>query len=111
MRKRSIFRATFGLGLMALMLALVFSAHAFTDGYIKGAVTRGGQPVRGAWVSITQNGAERGSSPTGDDGRYYIGGLADGGYEVVVSHGNRPICRRTVNLPANNRYDIALPCN
>ena len=110
MRKRLIFRATYGLVLLATVLALVLSTHAFGDSYIKGAVTRAGQPVRAAWVTVRQNGYEKGSSPTGDDGRYYVGGLDNGVYEIVVAQGNRQVCRRQVRIPEESRYDIALPC-
>ena len=109
MRNRLIFRAACGLVLTAAVFALVINTHASGDAYIKGAVTRAGQPVRAAWVSVRQNGVERGSSPTGDDGRYYVGGLDNGNYEIVVSQGNRPVCQRQVRLPEESRYDIALP--
>ena len=111
MNKRLIYRATLALGLPATVLTLVLSTQAVGDGYIKGTVTRAGQPVRSVWVTVLQNGGERGSSPTGDDGRFYIGGLDNGVYEVVVTQGDQRLCRRQFRLPENNGvYNIDLPC-
>lgn len=111
MNTRLIYRAALGLGLPAAVLVMVLSTQAVGNGYIKGTVTRAGQPVRSVWVAVTQNGHERGSSPTGDDGRYYIGGLENGIYEVEVRQGDQRLCRRQFRLPENNGiYNIDLPC-
>ena len=112
MNTRLIYRATLGLGLLATLLAMVLSTQAVGNGYIKGAVTRAGRPVRSVWVTVTKNGDEKGSSPTGDDGRYYIGGLEDGVYEIEVKQGDQRLCQRQFRLPENNGiYNIELPCS
>jgi hypothetical protein len=111
MRKRMICRAALALGLLTTVLALALSTHAFGAGYIKGAITQGGQPVGSVWVTVVQNGTEKGSCPTGDDGRYYVGGLDNGVYEIVATHRGQQLCRRQVSIPNNSTYDIALPCN
>jgi hypothetical protein len=112
MNKRLICRATLVLGLLVTVLAMVANTQALGDGFIKGAVTRAGRPVRSVWVSVRQNGGEQGSSPTGDDGRYYVGGLDSGAYEIVVTQGDQRLCVRQVTLPENSAgYNIELPCS
>lgn len=113
MNKRLIYRATLGVGLLAAVLAMVVSMQAAGVGFIKGAVTRAGHPVRSVWVTVTQNGNEKGSSPTGDDGRYFVGGLDKGGvYEIVVTQGDQRLCKRQFRLSENNGvYNIELPCS
>lgn len=111
MNKNLLYRTTLWLGLLATVLVIVVSTKAFGDGYIKGIVTRSGKPARSVWVTVIQNGTEKGSSPTGDDGRYYIGALDYGVYDIVVTQGDQRICQRQLRLPDSNGInDIELPC-
>jgi hypothetical protein len=108
MNNRHFLRSIFGIGLLLVVFSVALSAPLNGNASIRGTVSQSGQPLRSVWVVVIQNGAERGRSLTGDDGRYYIGELSEGGYEVVVMKaGVGEICpRRRVNLPADQRYDI-----
>jgi outer membrane usher protein FimD/PapC len=111
MKMRLLYRTSLWFCLLATVLTIVLSTQAVGDGYIKGVVTRAGRPVRSVWVTVTQNGGEKGSSPTGDDGKYYIGGLDNGVYEITVTQGDQRLCQRRFRLPENNGiYNISLPC-
>ncbi|MDT7603846.1 MAG: Carboxypeptidase regulatory-like domain [Acidobacteriota bacterium] len=107
MKNRAFLTTVFGVGLLLFALSISLSARAAGGSDIRGVVSQqSGQPLRSVWVIVSQNGSERGRSLTGDDGRYYIGDLDQGGYEIVVKSGDREIFRGSVNLPANQRYDI-----
>jgi hypothetical protein len=107
MKNRAFLTTAFGVGLLVFALSISLSARAAGAGDLRGVVSQqSGQPLRSVWVIVSQNGAERGRSLTGDDGRYYIGELNAGGYEIVVKSGNREIFRGSISLPANQRYDI-----
>lgn len=73
---------------------------------VRGVVLRAGQPVRSAWVVITQGGTEKGRSLTGDDGRYYIGNLANGTYQIAVNRAGLPPFRAQITLPNDARFNI-----
>ena len=111
MNKRLIYRATFGLCILTAVLAVTLSTQAVGDGYIKGVVTDRGRPARAIWITVVQNGGEKGSSPAGDDGRYYVGGLDNGDYQIIVTRGDQRLCQKQIRLPDNNgTYNIDLPC-
>lgn len=76
-----------------------------TGGYITGIVSSSGRAVPSVLVIISQDSFEKGRSLTGDDGRYYIGNLADGGYDLVAIKGHRQVIRR-INLPKDQVTDI-----
>jgi hypothetical protein len=105
-----------GFGRRALLSAIVM-ATAFTcvagaqssRTYLKGSVqSSAGRPVRSVWVIVGQNGRDTARSLTGDDGRYYIGSLEPGRYDVTVSNGKSQLHKGQVNLPANTTYNIRL---
>ena len=77
--------------------------------YITGMVVQGGSyPVRSVWVILYDGNRIQGRSLTGDDGRYYIGGLENKSYTIVVRRqatgGN--LFSQQVTLPRNRQFDI-----
>lgn len=106
MKGRLILRAALGAGLLAALVSISLAAGAADDIHMKGAVTRSGRPVRSAWVILTRNGDEKGKSLTGDDGRYYIGGLDAGEYEIEVKQGPYNLFAGRVRLPEESLYDV-----
>ena len=91
-----------------IMIAFVglLDAQTARRTFIKGTVTSAGRPAGSVWVIVSQSGNERGRSLTGDDGRFYIGNLAAGTYDVVVQRGNRQVYKGRATLPANSAFDI-----
>ena len=106
MKDRLILRAAFVAVLLATPVPVSFAARDGDDLHMKGVVTRSGRPVRSAWVVVTKNGDEKGRSLTGDDGKYYIGELGAGEYEVVVEQGPRKTFAGHVSLPEASTYNI-----
>jgi hypothetical protein len=97
---------TLALCLGAATLAAASTALAGGES-MRGTVTgSSGQLVASAWVVVERGGAEQGKSLTGDDGRYYIGGLDSGSYQITVRKGDQVLYRGTVSLPANQAFDI-----
>jgi hypothetical protein len=85
-------------------------AYGAGDAYITGRVlTRSSKPLAAVWVVVSEGTTVRGRSLTGDDGRYYVGGLERKGYELAVTRGRQTLARRQVRLPENKAYDIVLP--
>ena len=91
------------------MIAAAFSAISSAQSnrtYLKGIVQSANKPVRSVWVVVGQNGHDRSRSLTGDDGRYYIGNLEPGRYDVTVLNGKNQLFKGQVNLPANSTFNI-----
>jgi hypothetical protein len=102
------FRTACGVVLLAMVFSIALSAQS-GGGYIKGVVqSPTGKLHTSVWVTVSQNGVEKGRSLTGDDGKYYIRSLADGGYDVLVLQGDRQLFKGYVNLPGNSRFDILI---
>ena len=78
--------------------------------YVTGEVyNSSGGLVASVWVILRQGNNEKGRSLTGDDGRYYIGNLNSGEYEISVEGENkRRLFSRQINLPQNRNYPIRL---
>jgi len=88
-----------------------FAAGGFrrdSGAYVKGVVTQSNKPVRSVWVIASQFGTERGRALTGDDGKYYIGKLNAGAYDLVVFQGKQQIYSGQINLPENRLFNIAI---
>lgn len=80
--------------------------------YITGKVTSGqSNPARSVWVMVYDGTNLKGRSLTGDDGRYYIGGLDDKTYTVVVRRqtSGSDLVSQSVSLPQNRVHNIKLP--
>jgi hypothetical protein len=106
MKTRHIFRLAFAIALLAMVFSIGLSAQPGAT-YITGVVkSSSGRLFASVWVAISQNGAEKGRSLTGDDGKYYISNLNAGTYDIVVLQGSRQVFKQQVNLPGNSRYDI-----
>jgi Carboxypeptidase regulatory-like domain len=109
--------------LLALTLALLIlrpgalrgtpnPSPAPSGGYITGKVTSGhSNPARSLWVMVYDGANLKGQSLTGDDGRYYIGGLDDKTYTVAVRKqtSGSNLVSQSVSLPQNRVHDINLP--
>lgn len=108
MKRRFIFRSCF---LIILVASWGFAAAGFRpDGatYVKGVVTQSNRPARSVWVIASQSGAEKGRALTGDDGKYYIGNLYAGGYDIVVYQGKQQIYNGQIKLPENRIFNITI---
>jgi len=106
MKRRFIFRICF---LLILFTAPGFAASGSRiDGatYVKGVVTQSNRPARSVWVIASQSGTEKGRALTGDDGKYYIGNLYAGAYDIVVFQGKQQIYSGQITLPENRLFNI-----
>src|SRR5258708_3548868 len=100
---------------VSLSLSLGFAvkaSQASSAEYMTGKVTSGqSSAVRSVWVIVYDGPRIAGQTLTGDDGRYYIGGLNPKTYTAVVrrlpSGGN--LVSSTITLPQNRVYNIRLP--
>ena len=108
MKTRHIFRSACAIALLAIVFSIAFGNQSGKT-YIKGVVkSSSGRLFVSVWVTISQNGVEKGRSLTGDDGKYYISNLNEGMYDIVVLQGNRQVFKERVNLPGNSRHDILI---
>ena len=105
---RIALRAILCAAVMAAAFSSVSAGQSSNRTYLKGTVRSGGRPVRSVWVIVGQNGTDKSRSLTGDDGRYYIGNLAPGRYDVTVTNGRNLLHKGQVSLPANSTYDIRI---
>ena len=109
MKGRLICRSALGVTLLAIALSTGIGARS-NDRDLKGVVqSPSGRMFSSVWVVVSQNGHEQGRSLTGDDGRYYISNLNDGGYDLAVYRGSDLIYKGQVNLGADSRrHDIVI---
>lgn len=108
MKSRIVFRAALHAGLLIMVFAVALSSPQDGGTYVKGIVIRSNRPVRSVWVIASQGGDEKGRSLTGDDGKYYIGKLSDGIYDIGVVRGKEQIYSGQVTLPTTANYDITI---
>lgn len=108
MNKRFIFRSCLHAMLVALICSAALGFRPEAASYVKGAVTQSRRPLRSVWVIVSQSGQERGRALTGDDGKFYIGNLIDGTYDITVIQGKLQIFSSRINLPANNLFNISI---
>lgn len=109
MRDTRILRHFFGIILSAALFSLTAFSAEPGGRHIKGVVTASqNRPVTSVWVTLSQNGTEKGRSLTGDDGKYYISNLDDGTYDIAVLQGNRQLYRGQVSLPLNGSHNILI---
>jgi hypothetical protein len=93
--------------MLAAAVALAPMAHAAD--YLTGTVLSASGAVPSVWVVLSQGATERGRSLTGADGKYYIGNLNPGDYQVQVNRGDSVLLRSTVRVPAPGNHDLRLP--
>ena len=82
-----------------------------TSVYITGKIVQRSIPVRSVWVLLYDGNRLQGRSLTGDDGRYYIGGLENKTYTIVVKRQPTAsiLFSQQVTLPKNRQFDITIP--
>ncbi|HVF59705.1 MAG TPA: carboxypeptidase-like regulatory domain-containing protein [Thermoanaerobaculia bacterium] len=96
--------------MLVLAAAIAAPPPAHAQDFLTGAVrSASGQAVPSVWVVLIQGATEQGRSLTGDDGKYYIGGLKSGDYVVQVKRGDAVLLRSTVHVPVSGNYDLRLP--
>jgi len=85
-------------------------SEAETNLYLTGTVffKSSNSPASSLWVEVVNGGERVARSLTGDDGRYYISGLAAGSYEIIVLKSNQELFRRQLQLTGNRTFDITL---
>jgi hypothetical protein len=115
MKKATVSILGLALALLVLRPSMLAGAPKPTPAsadYITGKVTfRQSNPARSVWVIVFDGANLKGRSLTGDDGRYYIGGLEEKTYTVVVrrqASGNN-LVSQSVSLPQNRVHNIELP--
>ena len=92
---------------MLLTILLLAASTAHSDGYsVTGTVTVGGRPASQATVTVRVGNHVR-TSRTGDDGRYYLGGLREGTYRLRASKDGRQ-ADKTVTVQGNRTVDFHL---
>ena len=111
MKNRIVFRVALHAALVAVMFCSVaLSSSRNPPTYVKGSVILAKRPLRSAWVIASQAGQEKGKSLTGDDGKYYIGNLENGVYDLVVMNGKKQIYSGQVTLPVpGGNFNISVP--
>jgi hypothetical protein len=115
MKKATVSILVLGLTLLVLRPSIVVGAPkptpAASGDFITGRVTfQQSNPARSLWVLVFDGATLKGRSLTGDDGRYYVGGLEEKTYTIVVKKqpsGNNLASER-VSLPQNRVYNIVL---
>jgi hypothetical protein len=106
MKKRFTFRSCLPLIVIAALGFSAFGSGSDAGTYVKGVVIQSNRPVRSVWVIASQSGVEKGRGLTGDDGKYYIGSLSGGVYDIVVFQGKQQIFSGQINLPENRLFNI-----
>ena len=109
MKKRFIFCSCLSLIVIAALGFAAFGSKPEAGAYVKGVVTQSNRPVRSVWVIASQSGAEKGRALTGDDGKYYIGNLTAGAYDIAVFQGRQQIYSSQINLRENTLFNINIP--
>ena len=92
---------------------LTFCPDSFSaSSYLTGRVTSGQSgPARSVWVMVFDGNRLKGRSLTGDDGRYYIGGLEARAYTVVVRRqaSGSNLVSESATLPRDRVRNLRLP--
>jgi len=84
---------------------------AASPDYISGQVLlASSKPASALWVILYVGTTQRARSLTGDDGRYYIGGLPNGAYSLVVRKqiNGANLFQGKVTLPQNKIYNVKI---
>lgn len=108
-----LFRS-FTLVLLALSLTTLGRVQTYPlppKHYITGKIVLGlykPYSVRSAWVFLFEGDSQKGRSLTGDDGKYYIGGLDSKEYTIVVKRGGKELFKGQVRSPENRTCNINL---
>ena len=92
--------------LTVLLLLPATTVYGQPTHSISGRVTANGRPVGRAAVTVRIDGRVK-RSVTGDDGRYYIGGLPEGTHTVKAAKGSNS-ASRSVAVPASGAVNFEL---
>jgi hypothetical protein len=110
MRHTKILIDTFLLSLALTVILFITPAMASSKFYITGVVLSGAppKPIPSVMVETYINGTLKGRSLTGDDGKYYIDGLDEGIYDILVKKGQQELSRKQLRLTHSETFDITL---
>lgn len=87
----------------------VMEAQTLRNIQIKGSILNSSKrPAASLWVILSQNSKKVGQSLTGDDGKYYIGNLAKGNYDLEVKQGGKSLFQKQITLPRDTINNIQL---
>ena len=98
--------------LAGVLLGARGQAPVASGDYVTGAVTTAqSKPAPSLWVMVYDGATLKGQTLTGDDGRYYVGGLDDKTYTVVVRKqpSSSNLASQSVTLPQGRVCNIKLP--
>jgi hypothetical protein len=97
---------------LAAMLTIIGLLGAQTPNYhLTGRVTTGpSKPAARVWVILDNGKNQMARALTGDDGRYYISGLLQQTYTVIVRRDLKgaELFKRQVSIPAKGDYNIQI---
>lgn len=100
------------LGILFLVFVMSFSppADAQPSLFLTGRVVSksSGKPISSVWVEVIKSGELVGRSLTGNDGKYYISGLEEGSYEVVVVKRSHEVFKGPLQLTESRHFDIEI---
>lgn len=111
MRSALIWLLSLIVSLLVVPLETLRAADVSSN-YISGRVVSGSsKPARSLWVILSVGATQKGRSLTGDDGKYYIGGLAKGTYTIAVRKqpAGVDLFQSQVSLPQNKIYNVKIP--
>jgi len=106
MKYRHVLIAAGWAGIMAMIFSVALRAQPSDQSYIRGTVTVAGRPFVSAWIVLSQNGQVKRRFLTGDDGKYYIGKVSPGAYDITVLQGLVQRFEAQVSLPKDSIYNI-----
>ena len=109
MCNQSIVRGSGIVMALALFTAAAIGFQSQSATYLKGVVTQSNKPLRSVWVIASQSGQERGRYLTGDDGKFYIGNLPAGDYDIAVWQDKQQIHSDRINLSGKKILNITIP--
>ena len=86
----------------------VASLNAYISGQV---VSASSKPASSVWVILNAGSSQKGISLTGDDGRYYISGLENGTYTIMVRKKTTGanLFKGQIKLPQNRIYNVKIP--
>jgi serine/threonine-protein kinase len=103
-QKLTLLFIVFGATLSSLNFAIAPSGNSDLTGVISNPC---GDPFSSVWVIVTEGGQEKARSLTGDDGKYFIGDLENGEYDLVVKVEQCEF-RKRLRFTGSMVYDVSL---
>jgi hypothetical protein len=102
---------TIGVCILCALLLGATQRLSSSAGYISGQVLSvSSKPAASLWVILSIGSTQKGQSLTGDDGRYYIGGLQNGTYTIMVRKNTTGsnLFKGQITLPKNKIYNVKI---